>query len=107
MKHALNLLAAGNMAAMSFDRLRAPHEGLYFAGTEMATCWPGYINGAAQAGWTAARDVLEASGYGTKGIPTIDAVLQAEMDPMVIVLGLGVAVVGLAVGVWAWKKHAK
>eukprot|EP00045_Choanoeca_perplexa_P016567 m.224640 g.224640 ORF g.224640 m.224640 type:complete len:563 (-) comp17294_c0_seq1:3198-4886(-) len=103
----VNLIGPGDMATMSFDRLRQPHEGIYFAGTEMATCWPGYINGAAQAGWNAARDVLAASGIEAKGIPNIDAVLQADTDPMLIVAGVGVAVVGLVAGFVAWKKLSK
>lgn len=38
--------------------LREPFGRLYFAGTETATAWPGYMNGAVQAGERAAREVL-------------------------------------------------
>ncbi|XP_077515427.1 amine oxidase [flavin-containing]-like isoform X2 [Amblyomma americanum] len=38
--------------------LREPFGRVYFAGTETATVWPGYMNGAVQAGERAAREVL-------------------------------------------------
>ncbi|XP_075747163.1 amine oxidase [flavin-containing] [Rhipicephalus microplus] len=38
--------------------LREPFGRVYFAGTETATAWPGYMNGAVQAGERAAREVL-------------------------------------------------
>ncbi|XP_037511300.1 amine oxidase [flavin-containing] [Rhipicephalus sanguineus] len=38
--------------------LRQPFGRVYFAGTETATVWPGYMNGAVQAGERAAREVL-------------------------------------------------
>ncbi|XP_049518870.1 amine oxidase [flavin-containing] [Dermacentor silvarum] len=38
--------------------LREPFGRVYFAGTETATSWPGYMNGAVQAGERAAREVL-------------------------------------------------
>ncbi|CAN7997058.1 unnamed protein product [Ixodes hexagonus] len=37
--------------------LRQPFNKVYFAGTETATSWPGYMNGAVQAGERAAREV--------------------------------------------------
>ncbi|KAL1437059.1 hypothetical protein MTO96_049062 [Rhipicephalus appendiculatus] len=37
--------------------LREPFGRVYFAGTETATVWPGYMNGAVQAGERAAREV--------------------------------------------------
>ncbi|XP_075537714.1 amine oxidase [flavin-containing] A-like isoform X1 [Dermacentor variabilis] len=40
--------------------LREPFGRVYFAGTETATAWPGYMNGAVQAGERAAREVLYA-----------------------------------------------
>lgn len=40
--------------------LREPFLRVYFAGTETATTWPGYMNGAVQAGERAAREVLHA-----------------------------------------------
>ncbi len=40
----------------NFRALREPHGRVYFAGTELATQWAGYMSGAAQAGlWAAAR----------------------------------------------------
>lgn len=38
--------------------LRRPINRMYFAGTEVATVWSGYMNGAVQAGELAARQVL-------------------------------------------------
>jgi monoamine oxidase len=38
--------------------LQKPHRGIYWAGTETATQWPGYIEGALQAGERAAHEVL-------------------------------------------------
>jgi monoamine oxidase len=40
--------------------LRAPVETLHWAGTETATEWMGYIDGAVQSGERAAREILEA-----------------------------------------------
>lgn len=37
--------------------LREPFLKVYFAGTETATVWPGYMNGAVEAGERAAREV--------------------------------------------------
>lgn len=42
--------------------LREPHERVYFAGTETATKWSGYMDGATSAGERAAREVLCAMG---------------------------------------------
>lgn len=42
--------------------LREPIGRMFFAGTETATEWSGYINGAIQAGERAAREVLHAQG---------------------------------------------
>ncbi|XP_064456656.1 amine oxidase [flavin-containing] A-like [Ornithodoros turicata] len=40
--------------------IREPFLRVYFAGTETATTWPGYMNGAVQAGERSAREVLHA-----------------------------------------------
>ncbi|XP_077555135.1 amine oxidase [flavin-containing] B-like isoform X1 [Haemaphysalis longicornis] len=40
--------------------IREPFGRVYFAGTETATSWPGYMNGAVQAGERAAREILHA-----------------------------------------------
>ncbi|XP_046546289.1 amine oxidase [flavin-containing] B-like isoform X1 [Haliotis rubra] len=42
--------------------IRKPHHRLYFAGTETATEWMGFMDGAIQAGERAAREVLFAEG---------------------------------------------
>ncbi|XP_067668960.1 amine oxidase [flavin-containing] B-like [Haliotis asinina] len=42
--------------------IRKPHHRVYFAGTETATEWMGYMDGAIQAGERAAREVLFAEG---------------------------------------------
>lgn len=42
--------------------LRTPFERIHYAGTETATQWSGYINGAIQAGERAAREVLARQG---------------------------------------------
>ncbi|XP_067042168.1 amine oxidase [flavin-containing] B-like [Acropora muricata] len=44
------------------EALRAPIGRVYFAGTETATVWSGYMDGAVQAGERAAREVLHAMG---------------------------------------------
>ncbi|XP_048246639.1 amine oxidase [flavin-containing] B-like isoform X1 [Haliotis rufescens] len=44
------------------SEMRKPHHRLYFAGTETATEWTGYMDGAIQAGERAAREVLFAEG---------------------------------------------
>ena len=45
-------------------QLRAPFAGVHFAGTETAFHWPGYMNGAVEAGERAAHEVLLALGGG-------------------------------------------
>ncbi|CAN7997940.1 unnamed protein product [Ixodes pacificus] len=42
------------------EALRQPFHRVYFAGTETATAWPGFMNGAVEAGERAAREVLYA-----------------------------------------------
>ena len=47
----------------SIDReLRKPHGNVYFAGTELALKWTGYMDGAVEAGERAAREVLHQLG---------------------------------------------
>ncbi|XP_072168208.1 probable flavin-containing monoamine oxidase A [Diadema setosum] len=44
--------------AMAYwDTIRLPHDRIYWAGTETATQWMGYLNGAVQAGLRAAEEV--------------------------------------------------
>lgn len=44
------------------SEIRKPIGNIYFAGTETATKWPGYMDGAVEAGERAAREVLHARG---------------------------------------------
>jgi hypothetical protein len=44
------------------DAIRSAHDRLTFAGTETALWWPGYMNGALQAGARAAIEVLAGEG---------------------------------------------
>lgn len=46
--------------------LRKPHGSVFFAGTETATVWSGYMNGAVEAGERAAREVLAERGFITE-----------------------------------------
>lgn len=50
--------------------VRTPHQRVHWAGTETATEWAGYIEGALQAGERAAREVLEASVVQASGTAT-------------------------------------
>ena len=53
----VSILPPGHMH--NFHYLRKPHADLvYFAGTETATHWCGYLSGAIQAGYRAAAEVL-------------------------------------------------
>ena len=47
---------------MTFRYIREPIGNLYFAGTETATTWTGYMDGAVEAGERAARETLFARG---------------------------------------------
>jgi monoamine oxidase len=42
--------------------MRTPHDRVFFAGTEMAMRWKGYMDGAVEAGQTAAKDVVSLLG---------------------------------------------
>ncbi|XP_054708465.1 amine oxidase [flavin-containing]-like [Uloborus diversus] len=53
--------------------LRTPIDRLHFAGTETATLWSGYMDGAIQAGERAAREVLH-----NMGLITADRIWQTE-----------------------------
>jgi monoamine oxidase len=43
--------------AIGAHALRTPHRRVVFAGTELATVWPGFLNGAVQSGQRAADEV--------------------------------------------------
>lgn len=51
-------LAPGALAAGA--AWRVPHGRIHFAGTESAVAWPGYMEGAIEAGERAAHEVLAA-----------------------------------------------
>ncbi|KAK2082896.1 hypothetical protein P7K49_038132, partial [Saguinus oedipus] len=55
--------------------LRQPVDRIYFAGTETATHWSGYMEGAVEAGERAAREILHAMGK----IPE-DEIWQSEPE---------------------------
>ena len=57
--------------------LREPFHRMYFAGTETATSWVGYMNGAVQAGERAAREVLHQLGK----IPSQQIWQEEEQSP--------------------------
>ncbi|XP_048246549.1 amine oxidase [flavin-containing]-like isoform X2 [Haliotis rufescens] len=57
--------------------LRRPIGRMYFAGTETATQWSGYMDGAVQAGERAAREILH-----TMGKIRADQIWQAEPEDM-------------------------
>ncbi|XP_070574711.1 amine oxidase [flavin-containing] B-like [Ptychodera flava] len=93
--------------------LRSAHGNVYFAGTETATQWAGYMDGAVQAGERAAREILHAIGRigedeiwqdepESKDVPAVplDALLVERALPsvcgLVKIVG-GVAVVVVAV----------
>ncbi|XP_048745528.2 amine oxidase [flavin-containing]-like [Ostrea edulis] len=59
--------------------LRKPVGNLYFAGTETATQWSGYMEGAVQAGERAAREILH-----TLGKITENEIWQDEKENMVV-----------------------
>ncbi|XP_033625820.1 amine oxidase [flavin-containing] B-like [Asterias rubens] len=59
--------------------LREPFGNVYFAGTETADCWAGYMEGGVQAGERAAREVLH-----RKGLISKDEVWQEEPESLEI-----------------------
>lgn len=103
--------------------LREPFGRVYFAGTETATAWPGYMNGAVQAGERAAREVLcamkilrkdeiweeEPEFKGVKARPFEMSFLERH-PPHVLLVGATGAVaassVACAVGYCIWKAVA-
>lgn len=54
------------MISAYWPYLRQPHGRVFFAGTETATVWSGYMNGAVEAGERAAREILAERGLITK-----------------------------------------
>lgn len=48
--------------------MREPHGRVHFAGTETATRWSGYMDGAIQAAERAVKEILEKLGYQTDGL---------------------------------------
>ncbi|KAH7962791.1 hypothetical protein HPB52_017978 [Rhipicephalus sanguineus] len=79
--------------------LREPFGRVYFAGTETATVWPGYMNGAVQAGERAARE-------GVKAQPFEMSFLERHPPHVLLVATTGaVAASGVAcvAGYCVWK----
>lgn len=48
--------------------IRAPHGGLHFASTELARCWPGYIEGAIESGYRAAAEIARVHAHAGAGV---------------------------------------
>ncbi|KAH9370890.1 hypothetical protein HPB48_020705 [Haemaphysalis longicornis] len=79
--------------------IREPFGRVYFAGTETATSWPGYMNGAVQAGERAARE-------GAKGTPFELTFLERHPPHVLTVAIVGTAALGAVVSATAygiWK----
>ena len=53
--------AAAGILAQYGSALTQPFEGIHFAGTESASCWIGYMDGAIRSGERVAREILNAS----------------------------------------------
>ena len=61
-KHSATSARCNHSRACPHRELRKPVDNVYFAGTETATEWSGYMEGAVQAGERAARQILHALG---------------------------------------------
>lgn len=71
------------------EEIRRPFRQIYFAGTETATYWAGYMEGAIQAGERAAKEVLHAMGkIPSSDIwvdePAIPGIQELPITPMLI-----------------------
>lgn len=55
-----------------FEPLRTPVGRIHFAGTETATAWAGYMDGAVQSGERAAREVAESLGMDVDRLPPVE-----------------------------------
>eukprot|EP00058_Branchiostoma_floridae_P007550 XP_002593038.1 hypothetical protein BRAFLDRAFT_74366 [Branchiostoma floridae] len=106
-----------------FGRIvREPFGRVFFAGTETATHWSGYMEGAVQAGERAAREILHAMGKIKEGevwqdapqsedvpaLPFVDSFAETyspSISGLLSTIGL-TAIVGLAVGA-SWVLYNK
>ena len=69
------------MSVVCFSVLREPHQRVYFAGTESATQWAGYMEGAIEAGERAAREVR----WGLMCVVQVEVIIKtcADISPAV------------------------
>lgn len=70
-------MTPGTQSTLAY-RLAQPVGSLHFAGTELATCWTGFINGAVESGQRAAAEV--ASALGKRDVAESDEVRVALVD---------------------------
>eukprot|EP00047_Mylnosiga_fluctuans_P014184 m.36129 g.36129 ORF g.36129 m.36129 type:complete len:539 (+) comp5375_c0_seq1:83-1699(+) len=84
--------------------LRAPHGRVLFAGTELATVWPGFLNGAIQSGQRAADEAatLLDGGAVTVAAPGARGAMASRS-----LLGVGIAVALVAAGLLLWHGHGR
>lgn len=66
----INFMSPGAIT-LYFDGLRTPFDRIHWAGTETATQWCGFMNGAVQAGMRAAEEVLEKMGTDWETMPSL------------------------------------
>ncbi|EDQ91514.1 uncharacterized protein MONBRDRAFT_23499 [Monosiga brevicollis MX1] len=106
----VNIMHPGDMNLHSWEQLRAPEyeSSFFFAGTEVATTWPGFMNGAVESGWRAARECLKTLNKPTGHIPVIGSLAS---DPKTLLPTLSypavVALTGAALSVAAWYFWAQ
>ena len=95
------------MRSSGFHRLRDPHDGIYFASTETATCWPGFIDGAVQAGWRSAGEVTRSFNKVPVDIPNIDATVGNTVNEQSVLdyLPVAVVVLGIAGALYALRNN--
>lgn len=62
--------------------LRKPFDRLHYAGTETASCWSGYMNGAIQGGERAAREVLARMGKISEAEVNVEEPVSEDYPPI-------------------------
>lgn len=62
--------------------LRKPIDRLHYAGTETASCWSGYMNGAIQGGERAAREVLARMGKISAADVNVEEPVSTDYPPI-------------------------
>ncbi|KAI1241513.1 hypothetical protein IHE44_0004986 [Lamprotornis superbus] len=88
--------------------IRQPVDRIYFAGTETATQWSGYMEGAVQAGERAAREVLHSMGKISKSeiwMPEPESKKEDQGDLKVVEMGEGMLVHLNTVPSYGEQKH--